>query len=214
MLKFIISFFTAVGVMASTANANDKPELVIYTYDSFASEWGPGPQIKTEFEKTCECVVTFVGLDSSVGILGRLQLEGATSKADIALGLDTSLTAVAANTGLFAPHSIDTAGKLALPDNVSGWTDPHFVPFDWGYFAFNYDKSRLAEAPSSFEQLVSESNDLKIVIQDPRTATPGLGLMLWVNAVYGDDAPKLWAKVAPKLVTVTKGWWDAYSMFL
>ena len=36
MLKFIISFFTAVGVMASTANANDKPEMVIYTYDSFA----------------------------------------------------------------------------------------------------------------------------------------------------------------------------------
>ena len=214
MLKFIVSFLTAVGVMASTANANEKPELVIYTYDSFASEWGPGPQIKTEFEKTCDCVVTFVGLDSSVGILGRIQLEGAASKADIALGLDTSLTSVAASTGLFAPHSIDTAGKLALPDDVSGWTDPHFVPFDWGYFAFNYDKSRLADAPSSFAQLVSESNDLKIVIQDPRTATPGLGLMLWVNAVYGNDAPKLWAKLAPKLVTVTKGWWDSYSMFL
>ena len=38
--------------------------------------------------------------------------------------------------------------------------------------------------------------------------------MLWVNAVYGADAPKLWAKLAPKLVTVTKGWWDSYSMFL
>ena len=214
MLKFIVSFLTAFGLMASAASANEKPELVIYTYDSFASEWGPGPQIKTEFEKTCECVVTFVGLDSSVGILGRLQLEGAASKADIALGLDTSLTAVAAKTGLFAPHRIETTGKLALPDDVSGWTDPDFVPFDWGYFAFNYDKSRLAKAPTSFAQLVSESNDLKIVIQDPRTATPGLGLMLWVNAVYGVDAPKLWAKLAPKLVTVTKGWWDAYSMFL
>ena len=214
MLKFIISFLTAVGVMAGTANANDKPELVIYTYDSFASEWGPGPQIKAEFEKTCDCVVTFVGLDSSVGILGRIQLEGATSKADIALGLDTSLTSVATGTGLFAPHRVDTAGKLALPDDVSYWTDQHFVPYDWGYFAFNYDTSRLADAPSSFEQLVSETNDLKIVIQDPRTATPGMGLMLWVNAVYGDDAPKLWAKLAPKLVTVTKGWWDSYSMFL
>ena len=214
MLKFIVSFITAVGAMASMANANDKPELVIYTYDSFASEWGPGPQIKTEFEKTCDCVVTFVGLDSSVGILGRIQLEGAASKADIALGLDTSLTSVATSTGLFAPHGIEMAGKLALPDDVSAWNDPQFVPYDWGYFAFNYDTSRLADAPSSFEQLVSETNDLKIVVQDPRTATPGLGLMLWVNAVYGDEAPKLWAKLAPKLVTVTKGWWDSYSMFL
>ena len=127
MLKFIVSFFTAFGVMISVANANEKPELIIYTYDSFASEWGPGPQIKTEFEKTCDCVVTFVGLDSSVGILGRIQLEGAASKADIALGLDTSLTSVAASTGLFAPHRIETAGKLALPDDVSAWTDPQFV---------------------------------------------------------------------------------------
>ena len=115
MLKFIVSFIIAIGAMASMANAKEKPELIIYTYDSFASEWGPGPQIKTEFEKTCECVVTFVGLDSSVGILGRIQLEGAASKADIALGLDTSLTSVAASTGLFAPHRIETDGKLALP---------------------------------------------------------------------------------------------------
>ena len=49
MLKFIVSFLTAFGLMASAASANEKPELVIYTYDSFASELGPGPQIQTEF---------------------------------------------------------------------------------------------------------------------------------------------------------------------
>jgi len=214
MLKYVLSLVTAFGLLASPASADDAPELVIYTYDSFASEWGPGPQIKAEFEKTCNCTVTFVGLDSSVGILGRIQLEGAASKADIALGLDTSLTSVAAQTGLFAPHGLDIAGGLALPADSGAWQDPQFVPFDWGYFAFNYDKSRLADAPRSFEELVSADNDLKIVIQDPRTATPGLGLLLWVNAVYGDNAPQFWAKLAPKLVTVTKGWWDAYSMFL
>ena len=196
------------------AQAEDKPELVIYTYDSFASDWGPGPQIKAEFEKTCNCVVTFVGLESSVGILGRLQIEGASSKADIALGLDTSLTSIAAETGLFVDHGLETRGKLALPADVGFWDDKTFVPFDWGYFAFNYDTSRLQNPPSSFEELVSADNDLKIVIQDPRTATPGLGLMLWVQAVYGDKAPEIWEKMSPKLVTVTKGWWDAYSMFL
>ena len=97
---------------------------------------------------------------------------------------------------------------------MGNWEDPHFIPFDWGYFAFNYDKSRLKNVPSSFEQLVSAENNLKIVIQDPRTSTPGLGLMFWVNAVYEDKAPELWTKLSPKLVTVTKGWWDSYSMFL
>jgi len=214
----MLKYFTLIGLMLNVitgpALAETKPELIIYTYDSFASEWGPGPAIKAEFEKTCACEVTFVGLDSSVGILGRLQLEGAASKADIALGLDTSLTAIAAETGLFAEHGLALRGKLALPEDVGYWDDRQFVPVDWGYFAFVYNMETLKSPPSSFAELIDPANDIRIVIQDPRTATPGLGLMLWVNAVYGDEAPEIWAKLAPKIVTVTKGWWDSYSMFL
>ena len=38
----------------------DKPILTIYTYDSFTSDWGPGPAVETEFEKICECDLQFV----------------------------------------------------------------------------------------------------------------------------------------------------------
>jgi thiamine transport system substrate-binding protein len=214
MLKYIILIWASFGMMMQPVTAQEKPELIIYTYDSFASEWGPGPAIKAEFEKTCNCEVTFIGLDSSVGILGRIQLEGEASKADIALGLDTSLTSLASNTGLFTDHQLDLRGKLALPDDVGFWDDQIFAPVDWGYFAFVYNKDTLPTPPGSFEELIDTWNDLRIVIQDPRTATPGLGLMLWVNAVYGENAPDIWAKLAPKIVTVTKGWWDSYSMFL
>ena len=51
MLKFIVSFLTAFGLMANAASANDKPELVIYTYDSFASEWGPAQKSKPNLKK-------------------------------------------------------------------------------------------------------------------------------------------------------------------
>ena len=202
----------AAMALSEAAMAMDKPELTIYTYDSFAAEWGPGPQIKAEFEKTCDCTVTFVGLDTSVGILGRIQLEGANSRADIALGLDTGYTEQARDTGLFEPHNIDLKGKLALPDGIGDWKDREFVPFDWGYFAFVYDTSRFTNPPSSFAELIE--SDAKIVIQDARTATPGTGLMLWVNAAYGKDAPGIWRGLQPRIVTVTKGWWDSYSMFL
>lgn len=214
MLKYILTTAATIFLAMPTTHAADKPELTVYTYDSFASEWGPGPQIKAEFEKTCNCTLTFIGLESSVGILSRIMMEGDASKADVALGLDTSLTSIAAETGLFKDHGLATRGKLALPDDVGFWSDKKFVPFDWGYFAFNYDTSRISNPPASFEELLDPNNDLKIVVQDPRTSTPGLGLMLWVNSVYGDEAPAVWAKLAPKLVTVTKGWWDAYSMFL
>jgi thiamine transport system substrate-binding protein len=214
MLNINVKLLFLVGILISNIAAA-KTELTIYTYDSFASEWGPGPKIKEAFEKECDCTVNFVGLDSSIGILGRLQIEAASSTADIALGLDTNLMETAAKTGLFDDHNINLDGKLALPaTRLSPWNDKNFVPFDWGYFAFVYDQDKLATPPASMAALLDAPNDLRIVIQDPRTATPGLGLLLWMNAIYPDNTANAWKKLAPKITTVTKGWWDAYSMFL
>ena len=203
--------FTLMMVLCVPAIAGAKPILTVYTYDSFASEWGPGPEIEKAFEETCACDLQFIALDSSIGILGRVQLEGVTSKADIVLGLDTNLMATARQTGLFAPHGTSLSGRTVLP---TAFEDDIFVPFDWGHFAFVYDSTKLASVPTSLAELVAAPDDLRIVIQDPRTATPGLGLLLWIKSVYGDDAPGAWAALAPKIVTVTKGWWDSYSMFL
>jgi len=199
-----------VFLMAAFPALADKPILTIYTYDSFISEWGPGPAIEKNFEASCACDVNFIGLDSSLGILGRLQLEGSSSKADIALGLDTNVMAVAQNTGLFAEHGLKSGGNmlpLPIEENV-------FLPFDWGYFAFVYDTSKMATPPASLDALISAKEDIKIAIQDPRTSTPGLGLLLWMKSVYGDDAAAKWQQLQPKILTVTKGWWDAYSLFL
>ena len=80
-------------IFASLAQA--KETLTIYTYESFISEWGPGGKIKEAFEKTCDCTIEWVGLGDGVAVLNRLKLEGGNTKADIVLGLDTSLTAEA-----------------------------------------------------------------------------------------------------------------------
>ncbi len=209
-MKFL-SRIAAIAAIFMPVMAFAQPVLTIYTYDSFASEWGPGPAIEKAFEQKCGCDVQFIALDSSIGILGRVQLEGGSSKADIVLGLDTNLMATAAKTDLFAPHGTSLQGRLSLP---VGFADPTFVPFDWGHFAFVYDSTKLKDVPASFDDLINAPDDLRVVIQDPRTATPGLGLLLWMKAVYGDEAGAAWEKLAPKIVTVTKGWWDSYSMFL
>src|SRR3569833_4361071 len=112
--------------------------LTIYTYDAFAADYGPGPGLKAGFEKTCGCTVNFVAADSSIGALRKVQLEGKTTPADIVLGRDTSVSGEARATGLFAPHGLTLDG-LSLP---ARWTDPAFVPVDFGYFAFVYDKTK------------------------------------------------------------------------
>ena len=53
----------------------------------------------------------------------------------------------------------------------------------------------------------------KIVIEDPRTSTPGLGLLLWMKSVYGNEAPAAWAKLKDRVLTVTPGWSEAYGLF-
>ena len=97
----------AAGLLAVTpVMAQEKPVLSVYTYDSFVSDWGPGPAVETAFENICDCDLQFVAAGDGAALLGRLRLEGARSDADIVLGLDTNLTADAISTGLFAPHGI------------------------------------------------------------------------------------------------------------
>ena len=199
-----------VALTAGTAAAADKT-LTIYTYDSFAADWGPAPGIEKAFEETCDCDVQFVAADSSIGALRKVQLEGDQTKADIVLGLDTNIAEAARETGLFVAHKADT-GALTLP--TGEWADETFLPFDYSYFAFVYNKENVPSPPTSFEALNALPDDFKIVIQDPRSSTPGLGLLLWIQEAYGDKAQDVWQAMAPKIVTVTKGWSDAYGLFL
>jgi thiamine transport system substrate-binding protein len=210
-LKKLVTI-SALALVASSANAvaTEKPTLTIYTYDSFASDWGPGPGIKKGYEAICGCTVEFVGADSSIGALRKAQLEGDSTKADIILGLDTSVAAEARNTDLFDAHNTDLS-HLKLPFEYSS---EQFVPFDYGYFAFVYRKSDFPNPPTSFEQLDAIDGDFKIVVQDPRSSTPGLGLVLWAKAAYGNDANELWTDLGKKILTVTKGWSESYGLFL
>ncbi|MBE3728505.1 thiamine ABC transporter substrate binding subunit [Vibrio parahaemolyticus] len=200
----------ALAAITSTSAFAAENTLTIYTYDSFAADWGPGPKIEQAFEAKCGCDVNFVALEDGVSILNRLRLEGGNSKADIVLGLDNNLMAEAKKTGLLTEHNVDTANTV-LPN---GWSDTTFVPYDYGYFAFVYNKEKLANPPKSMKELVETRDDLKVIYQDPRTSTPGQGLMLWMKSIYGDDVTQAWQKLASKTVTVTKGWSEAYSMFL
>nr|WP_301339326.1 thiamine ABC transporter substrate binding subunit [Vibrio sp. Y20_XG_PY13] len=200
----------ALAAITSTSAFAAENTLTIYTYDSFAADWGPGPKIEQAFEAKCGCDVNFVALDDGVSILNRLRLEGGNSKADIVLGLDNNLMAEAKKTGLLTEHNVDTANTV-LPN---GWSDTTFVPYDYGYFAFVYNKEKLANPPKSMKELVDTRDDLKVIYQDPRTSTPGQGLMLWMKSIYGDDVTQAWQKLASKTVTVTKGWSEVYSMFL
>ena len=205
-MKTILIFFTTLFISFSIY----AEKLTIYTYDSFVSEWGPGPIIEKIFEEKYNADVDFVAVDSAATLLNKVILEGDTSKADIVLGLDMNLFDLAEQSGLFTSHNIkDINNLINLPLK---WETNKFVPYNYGYFSFVYNEANLETPPKSMGELINTTN-ARIVIQDPRTSTPGLGLLTWMKALYGDKAGNEWKKLNKKIISVTKGWTDAYYNF-
>jgi len=205
MRHLVIAALFTTTVLTPALAQDAKPELTVYTYDSFVSDWGPGPVVEKAFEETCGCDLKFVSAGDGAALLSRVRLEGERSEADIVLGLDTNLMAAAEATGLFAPSTVSAEYDMPI-----AWEDKTFVPYDWGYFAFVHNNDLTF--PADFEAL--GASDVSLVIEDPRSSTPGLGLLLWIQDVYGDRAGEIWAALADNIVTVTPGWSEAYGLFL
>lgn len=208
MHRRILSILSATALSALPHGAAAEGKLTVYTYESFTAEWGPGPLVEKAFEAQCECDLEFVSVADGVALLNRLRLEGGHTDADIVLGLDTNLTAEAKETGFFAPHGVST-DAVAIP---GGFSDDTFIPYDYGYFAVVYDTKAIVNPPKSMSDFL-KGVEGKIAIQDPRTSTPGLGLMLWIKKIYGDLAPEAYEELKKRVLTVTPGWSESYGLF-
>lgn len=201
---FSLTTAATTAIAAETAT----PTLTVYTYDSFVSEWGPGPKLEQAFEADCQCDLKFIAVEDGVSILNRLRIEKARAKADVIVGIDDALIEVARQEGLVQSHGLPLTGLKAELQ----WQDPDFMPFDYGFFSFIYDSKKISSPATSLKALVE--SDASVIYQDPRTSTPGQGLMLWMKSVYGEQTDQAWQQLAGHTRTVTKGWWEAYSLFL
>ncbi|MEI6397997.1 MAG: thiamine ABC transporter substrate binding subunit [Pseudomonadota bacterium] len=207
------SFF----VCASISLAGNKPHLTVYTYKSFISEWGPGATLKKSFEAECGCELAWIPVADGAAMLARLKIEGKTSKADVVVGIDNSLIAAADKTGLFSEIKIKQT-NMRLPENYE--SSSKFLPFDMGYYGFMFNTLAKQKSgkpyprPKSMDELLNSPElDRSIIVEDPRSSAPGLGLLLWFHARYGADAPAKLKLFRKKVLTVSRGWSEAYGLF-
>lgn len=203
------SFITLFSLILSAATFSKVPILTVYTYDSFAADWGPAPKLIPAFEEQCQCKLKFMPFEDGLTMFNRIRLEGKKTKADVMLGLDNFTLPEAQKTDLFVAHSL-TAENLNLPQK---WEDQVFYPYDFGEYAFIYNNQKLSNPPESLKELV-DRQELKVIYQDPRTSTVGRGLLMWMNAVFGEQTQQAWEKLAKHTVTIGKGWSETYGAFL
>ena len=189
-------------------------EVIVYSYDSFVSEWGPGEQIKTLFEEKTGLTLTFVDCGDAVQVLSKAILEKKNVQADVILGIDNNIAQKAINEGILVSYKPKDADKIINTElkNLlcNDWS---LTPYDYSHFALIYDTQASVPCPKSLDDLLKPEYAKKIILMDPRTSTPGLGFVAWTVAVYGDDVENYWKALKPNILTMTPGWSSGYGMF-
>jgi thiamine transport system substrate-binding protein len=198
------------GARAGAESGRDG-EVVVWTYDSFNSEWGPGPEVKKRFEAETGITLTWVNHGDAGAVLARLLLEGRDAGADVILGLDQNLAGRALDSGLLEAYKPAGAEKV-FPELI---IDERFrlSPLDYSYFAIVYDSERIPNPPKNLEELTRPEYGRKLILMDPRTSSPGLGFLTWTMAVYGNAWADYWRRLAPSILTIADGWDTGYGLF-
>src|SRR3989338_8472073 len=173
-LMVLIFLFISLALLSGCVQekpAIEKPILTIYTYDSMVSEYGLGPKVVPKFEEKCNCTVKMVSKGDAGQVLNALIIEKSSPKADVVIGIDNSMASKAIESGVLDIY--EPKAKAIVPEEYFFDKTYHIIPFDYGFMAFIYDAHTISGL-DSFESLLRSDLKKKILIQNPRTSSPGL----------------------------------------
>ncbi|QTQ12168.1 thiamine ABC transporter substrate-binding protein [Treponema parvum] len=194
-----------------SGSSQRQKEVVVYTYDSFVSDWGAGPEITKRFEQKTGLKLSLVSVGDGAQILSRAILEKNDPQADVLLGIDNNQTDAARKAKILSAYK--PSGAEEIPSELLLTSDYILTPFDWSYFALIYDTQSKVPAPKSLEDLTRPEYSKKLILMDPRMSTPGLGFAAWTIAVFKDKYLDFWKQLKPSILTMAPGWDAGYGLF-
>lgn len=197
--------------VSACSHKSDPSALRVLVYDSFLGEGGIAETVKAQFEKQSSQKVHFITAGDAGQIVARLKLDEELQKKsyDVVVGLDSL------NFVRVSEYFTEVSGDYLKEFFV----DPRFLPIDYGEFAWIVDTKKLPKDkwPKRWSELI-EREDLKkqLLLQDPRTSTPGLQFLMAVRFfVLGDPSfEQFWKKLRPLWLTLAPGWSSSYQLFL
>jgi thiamine transport system substrate-binding protein len=191
---------------------------VIYTYDSFVS-FGPAAEIEARFEAQTGIDIQFVATNDSRSMLARLLTEraGGGTPADVFIGVEVNDLVTAAEESAFIELSEQVVPNLAdIASDLQFDPQNRLLPYEHGFITLVYDSAQISEdeLPISLEDLADTRFRNQLLIQDPRTSSPGLSFLLWTIHEFGDPGYlDYWERLLPNVLTIAPGWGEAFTLF-
>lgn len=215
LILLALSFVSCSKKNSAVSNAaeTDAKEITVYTYDSFISEWGPGPEIARLFTEKTGISVNWVDCGDGAQILSKALAEKDAPLSDVILGLDNNLIGKARKADILEVYKPAGSENLiaGLEDQLGG--DWLLSPYDYSHFAMIWDSECSLNKPVSLADLVRDEYKGKIILMDPRTSTPGLGFAAWTYAVFGENYKSYWKDLKDSILTMSPGWSSGYGLF-
>ncbi|WP_413295303.1 thiamine ABC transporter substrate-binding protein [Bdellovibrio sp. HCB185ZH] len=209
---FLGLFLALLNRTDTNPSAGTMPTLRVFGYSSFTGKFGPGPLLKSEFEKTCNCKLEFIeGSDSGI-LLQRLKIEGESLGADLVIGLDQFDISKATAEQQWRKMNL---GDLNVYDVVKpALANKFFVPYDWGALTFVMRTGELKKTPVKIDDLLDPELTKKISLEDPRTSSPGMQFLYWLVKSKGEEeAFQFLQKLMPQVHSFSPTWSAAYGLF-
>jgi len=214
MKRAIILFF--IGLLLLTGFIGCKPKeqvpltLTIYAYDSFVSYGLPDTTNKI-FEQKYNCKVDYRTYGGVGATLNRLILEKKNPRADLFVGLNMNNLQKALDKDVFTSYR--PGNYKVIPEKYRIDKEWRVIPYDGpNSLAIIYDSEKMKNPPKSFEDLLKPEFKGKLILEDPRTSSPGMGFLLWTIAVYGENGYiDYWKKFKPTIFHIYPNWTSAFD---
>ncbi len=218
VLGLVISVVVIMPPSPYAQGQGEDSKLVVYTYDSLVS-YGLAPALKKEFESRYDVKLQFVATGDSRQMLSRLKRErrAGENRADVFVGIERNDAPLALGEDLFTPLETEDLPALSdVPERLIFDPERRLVPYEFGYITLVYNRKKIktSEVPTTFEELTKPRYRNKLILEDPRTSSPGYSFLLWTIKHYGDNYIDYWKRLLPNVLTIAGGWSEAYEIFL
>ncbi|MDD4302191.1 MAG: thiamine ABC transporter substrate binding subunit [Sphaerochaeta sp.] len=210
VLVAILSLLTPI----TAQGVQEQQELVVYAYDSFSGDWGPGPVLVEMFEEETGIKVNLVSSGDGMEMMNKLISEANNPWADVVVGISDDMASKIYEAGLLEPYKSEVLADI--PEFLHFDPTYQLIPFDYGNFAFVVDTEAMDSdmVPKSLASLTDPIYKDKVILIDPRTSSVGLGLLLWTIEVFGEEGYLTWWEtMKEQALTITDGWSSAYGLF-